>query len=259
MLKIQSGISKNSASFGNHQQETYVLDPEYYDNNMAKKHSRPVMEDDLFINIDDLYTQQDYDSDKSFLEKQKESVENLVNNIDTPKPVKTFGKIMLGAITVAMGFVSMKWATLSSWKVAEDIIKNPKTQKIAKSVAKPFKDGINKANDIIKNAGWNKSVSKAVSEGITSVKGKFNDSQAGKAVHNVAQNIKNNRLFKQGTEFLHKQYEKVTKFTGEKFEKITGIRKDKVKSYVSNFFGVSGAVTAGVDAIQNNNGRTETI
>lgn len=260
MLKIQYGISKNSASFGNNQQEVHVLGSEYYDNNTAKRLSRPVDEDRVVINIDDdAYTQQDYDSDKSFLEKQKESVENLVNNVDTPKPVKTFGKIILGAITVAMGFVSMKWATLGSWKVAEDIIKNPKTHKFVNKITTPFKNGVNSAVKEVKNSGIGDRISNAVLKGIDTAKEKFSASEIGKAVNNFAQSIKNNNIFKQGIEFSHKQYEKVTKFAGEKFKQITGVSKEKVKSYVSNFFGVSGAVTAGVDVIQSDGRQTENI
>ena len=258
MLKIQSGISGNSILFGNRDQKVYVHRPDNDENKTAQQDEKPAFDASQAADIDyDLYTQQDYDSDKSFLEQQKVNVENLVNNTDTPKPVKTFGKIILGAIAIAMGFVSMKWATLGSWKVAEDIFKNPKTHQIVNGMIKPFKDGFNSASQRFKASGIGEKISMKVSSGASTIKEKFNTSHAGQNVRHFAHKVNTNDIYKQSTEFLRSVYNKATKFTGEKFKQITGISKDRVKSYVSNFFGVSGAVTAGVDAIQNSSGKIE--
>lgn len=253
MLKIQSDISRNSASFGNSQPQVIILGQD--NSNQKAAQGRMLNTADVTdcnikstnpISNQDYYTQEDYDSEKSFLEQQKENVENLINNADTPKPVKTFGKIVLGTIAVAMGFVSMRWATLGSWKVAEDIITNPKTRKLVNGMIDPFKNGFKAAFDTVKKYDISKKTAKHISEFMNSAGTGYKSSKAGKVINKFADRIVKNNTYK-----------KVKDSVVNLYKNTKDISKEKVKNSVSNFFGVSGAVTAGVDAIQQNSRTAE--
>ena len=227
MLNI-SNISKSPIAF----QKTVTLPPE----TKASMEYEYDNESDLYIPIDvektEEYTEDDYNQDKSFLEKSKQDVENIVNTVDAPKPVKTFMKFILGGISVAMGFMSMKWGTLASWKVAENVITNPKTQKIVSGIKKPLQNGYQFVTDTIKDSKMNKQVSGAVDETLK----KLGKTTIGTTINNWATKVKKTDLYTSISNKLAK----------------VNVTTQKVKNYTANFFGVSGGVTAGVETIQSN-------
>lgn len=240
MLSI-SGMSKNPVAF----QRTITMNPNAT-NTITLDEENDSFDysenDDLAIDTDDIdepeYTEEDYNSDKSFLEKSKADVENLINTVDAPKPVKTFGKIILGGISVAMGFMSMKWGTLASWKVAQDVITNSKTQKIVGGMTKPIKEGYKLVADAIKDSNITKTVSGAVGEQTS----KLGKTSFANTINKQIARIKEHKLYKGISERLGKI--KVT--------------TNKVKNFTANFFGVSGGVTAGVETIQASSNKKQT-
>ena len=260
MLNIQSGISKNQASFGNGQTRVIVMRPqdyEYYNEFRPMEVEDVDYEDvtDKFENNAKVtnpheYTREDYDADKSFLEKSKKDVEEMIGNVDTPKPLKVLGKIVLGGISVAMGFMSMKWGTLASWKVAENIATNPKVQKVANNIAKPIKSAFETVADTVKEHKVGETISETVSEKAGKINKAFADTKFGKKVNEFAENLKNNKFYGKGKEVIEKVWSPVKNFFVGIKEKFSGLTTEKVKNFFANLFGVSGGVTAGVETVQ---------
>lgn len=252
MLNI-SGISKNSASFGNNQR-IIVMTPEH-----NKAHLSDIPSDTVEIRDID-YEPVDYASDpivdeereykeqKNFLDNARTNVEATMNNVEgiidetmsnskIGKPIKTFGKVILGAISIAMGFVSMKWAALGTWKVTENVVTSPVAKNIAGGMAKPFKEGY-------------KVIAGAVEKG--NLGERFKASGAGKYLDGLLANISENKYYKQGKEILDRITKPVSGKIDTAKERLSAleITKDKIKNATANFFGVSGGVTAGVETIQ---------
>lgn len=252
MLNI-SGISKNSASFGNNQR-IIVMTPEH-----NKAHLSNIPSDTVEIRDID-YEPVDYASDpivdeereykeqKNFLDNARTNVEATMNNVEgiidetmsnskIGKPIKTFGKVILGAISIAMGFVSMKWAALGTWKVTENVVTSPVAKNIAGGMAKPFKEGY-------------KVIAGAVEKG--NLGERFKASRAGKYLDGLLANISENKYYKQGKEILDRITKPVSGKIDTAKERFSAleITKDKIKNATANFFGVSGGVTAGVETIQ---------
>ena len=267
MLNI-SGISKNSASFGNN--------PRIIVMNTQHKPSAPDWEDvpstDEYGDVIDITDTNDvanefskenvsdpinekakYEEQKDFLNNAKRNVEETLTNVEDMvgnskmgKPIKTAGKIILGAISIAMGFVSMKWATLGTMKVGENIVKSPIAKNIAKEISKPFTAGFGLVSDAMKKG----KVGERISGAASNIGERLNDTNAAQRLNQFVDNLKNKDLYKRGAKFVGNTFEKITNFTNaakERFSKLTG---EKVKSAIANFFGVSGGVTAGVETVQ---------
>lgn len=269
MLNI-SGISKNSASFGNREPRIIVLNPQNQQPKNSELHNNSEFGDVVDISDADVvndFTMRNasdpidekakYDEQKDFLNNAKRNVEETISNVEdmvgnskVGKPIKTAGKIILGAISVAMGFVSMKWATIGTMKVGENIVKSPVAQKIAKEMAKPFTAGYNLVADAVKKGKVGEKISKTVSGAASALTEKLKGTKAGQTLNDLTDNAKNSNIFKRVAELADNAFEKVNNVVStikEKGSKITG---EKVKATIANFFGVSGGVTAGVETIQ---------
>ncbi len=263
MLSIQSGINRNSASFGNSTAQgprVIILDPR--DNNYRSDNFGEVTEiTDEFSTQDDsdnyVMTEEEYNQQKDFLNNAKDNVEKTLNNMEdiignskAGKPIKTAGKIILGVISVAMGFVSMKWASLGTWKVGEDIVKSPMAKKIASGMTKPFKDGYSAVSGAVKKSGVGEKLSENAKAGAKIIEEAFDNSSMGKKINGLVSSIKENKTFQKGCEILDEGKKKVASKVEDVKNTVSGITNEKVKSAVSNFFGFSGGVTAGVETIQ---------
>lgn len=266
MLNIQSGVTRNSASFGYRNEQNprvIILKPEDYDykadwdmpDDKAEFGNTEDVEDAVYEIQPDNNTDQkaEFEEQKAFLNNAKQNVEETFNNVEemignskAGKPIKAFGKVILGLISVAMGFVSMKWASLGTWKVGESIVKSPMTKKIATDMAKPFKAGY----DAVSGAFKKGKVGEKVTDTISGAAEKLNDTKAGQKINEFTNQVKENNLFQKGMTFIKKSYERVSKFFSNIKEKISGLTSEKVKNAVANFFGLSGGVTAGVETVQ---------
>ena len=263
MLSIQSGINRNSASFGNSNSQgsrVIVLSPR--DNDYRSEDFGEVTEiTDEFSTQDDsdnyVMTEEEYNQQKDFLNNAKDNVEKTLNNMEdiignskAGKPIKTAGKIILGVISVAMGFVSMKWASLGTWKVGEDIVKSRMAKKIASGMTKPFKDGYSAVSGAVKKSGVGEKLSNTVKESATALEEAFDGSSMGKKFNEFVSSVKENKTFQRGRELAYEGKKKVSSAAENIKESLSGVTSQKVKSAVSNFFGFSGGVTAGVETIQ---------
>ena len=250
MLNI-SGISKNnSASFGN-QPRIIVMQP--HENTM---HLNDMPSDSVEIRDVDyepvsdpiIDEEKEYEEQKNFLNTAKSNVEATMNNVEgiidetisnskIGKPIKTFGKVILGAISIAMGFVSMKWAALGTWKVAENVVTSPIAKNIAGGMAKPFKEGY-------------KAVAGAVEKG--KLGERLKASSLGKSLEELSSKLAENKYYKQGKEILDTITGAVSPKVESAKQRLNALEvtKDKIKNVTANFFGVSGGVTAGVETIQ---------
>lgn len=252
MLNI-SGISKNSASFGNNQR-IIVMTPEHNNAHLSDIPSDTVEIRDIDYEPVDYASdpivdeEREYKEQKNFLDNARTNVEATMNNVEgiidetmsnskIGKPIKTFGKVILGAISIAMGFVSMKWAALGTWKVTENVVTSPVAKNIAGGMAKPFKEGY-------------KIIAGAVEKG--NLGERFKASGAGKYLDGLLANISENKYYKQGKEILDRITKPVSGKIDTAKERFSAleITKDKIKNATANFFGISGGVTAGVETIQ---------
>ena len=58
---------------------------------------------------DYIYSQEQYDADKSSIEKSLDDINAIVENAGNTKAMRTFGKVASIGIGAALGFVSMKF------------------------------------------------------------------------------------------------------------------------------------------------------
>ena len=64
-----------------------------------------------YTKVDDMpsdvyYSKEDYTNDKVQLEKQLEDINAVIENVQVPKPVRAFGKLVSVGIGAALGFVA---------------------------------------------------------------------------------------------------------------------------------------------------------
>ncbi len=199
------------------------------------------------------YSKDQYESDKASLQEHLDELNTVLEDKDTPKFVKSFGKLVSVGIGAALGFVSMKYG--------------------AQGVVKLAKKGASKAGDVLHKPFMKKLGEKALNIGksvigfVKKIYNKVADTKLGQKVgkfaKNVGEKIKNSKLGKKVLTFVKKVVDKFksSKLGTKLAEKFTSAQEtvkkaasnvtgDKVETGVVNLFAVSGGVSAGVSALQ---------
>ena len=173
----------------------------------------------------------------------------VIEDVNVPKPVRTFGKIISIGIGAALGFVSMKFGAQGMAKVvkkgAEAVsgaMKKPFAQRVGEKIVNGAK-AVGRFFVKIYNAIANSKIGKAIGNFFTETFQKVKNSGFGQKVAKWTQNLKDSNLGKKVATKAAAAQEAVQNAKS----KITG---EKIENGIVNLFAVSGGVSGGVSAIQ---------
>ncbi len=186
-----------------------------------------------YTKVDDMpsdvyYSKEDYTNDKVQLEKQLEDINAVIENVQVPKPVRAFGKLVSVGIGAALGFVSMKYGAqgvVALMKKSYNWMRSLGKSKVVENAAPQLKKS---------------GVFKGISEFFSNKAKKFNESGLGKRIADIKTTFKN---------YAPVKY--VTK-KGAEFKKAVSdfITPERIEKGTVNLFAVSGGVTGGVTALE---------
>lgn len=170
------------------------------------------------VSIDDIYSKEQFKEDKSRLEGQLDELNAVIDNVNVPKPVRAFGKVVSIGIGAALGFVSMKFGAQGVTKLLKKGY-----NALSKFAQKPILKPLLKAKEF---------VGKKVNQLVTNLS-------------NFGHKHKLSNKFMNGCDKLKNNF-KETKV----YNKLSNITKENVEKGVVNLFGVSGGVTGGITALE---------
>lgn len=204
---------------------------------------------------DEVDWEQKYQQDKSVIEEQMEKINNVINNNEVAKPLRTGAKVISVILGAALGAIGLKYGTTGMIKVGKDsykmfqnalgkpLVKNTvdKSIKIAdggKKLAVSLYERIAESKAMQKVADKLGELGKKYAESktgtkVTEIEGKIN-----KYVSRAKTAITNSKVGKTAAELSDK--------TGTYFK---GLTSQKVENGVVDMFTVSGAVTGGLNAL----------
>ena len=195
------------------------------------------------------YTKDQFQSDKTALEEQLEDINSVIEDVNVPKPVRAFGKLVSVGIGAALGFVSMKYGAQGMAKVVKK-----GAEHVGNTFQKPFMKNIGekfvKVGKAIReffvkiyNKIAESSFGKAIGNFFKGIGEKFKGSKVGSKIAEMGNNISELNIVKKASakaaEIKEAAKGAVAKVTGE-----------KVENGVVNLFAVSGGVSGGVSALQ---------
>ncbi len=184
---------------------------------------------------DYIYSKEDYSSDRSKLEKQLNELNEVIDNADIPKPIRTIGKLVSVGIGAALGFVSMRYGAQGVAKLFKNGVSWVKSLG-KKEFVKNISENSQRLMDSLKKSKHTQSVFEA----IDSFKQRYKATKLSADLEQFSSRIKNNRFAKSVMEKGIELKNYVSKLaTAENIEK-----------GAINLFAVSGGVTGGVTALQ---------
>lgn len=189
--------------------------------------------------------------EKSAIEEKMEKLNEIVNNQNVAKPLRTGAKIISVILGAALGAVGLKYGTVGMIKLGKDSFKTAQKvfeKPLVKNVTNHIKDFSHKGKEIAVSL-YQKSKNSECMQKITDKLNKFGEkyanSKAGQKLSAAEQYV---------SEFAGK-FEKsktgryVSKMSDSAKEYFKNITPDKVEKGVVNLFTVSGAVTGGLNAL----------
>lgn len=186
--------------------------------------------------LDEYYSKEAYENDKSALEKQLEEINAVVENTEVPKPIRAVGKLATIGLGAALGFAGLKYGTQG---VISKIIR-PGVRRIKALGEKKFvKNIFSKSQELLAELK-NSKLGVKTNEFLTGLNNKYKDTKFSQKLSNLCAGIKENEYYKSAVAKGAQLKEQVAKWaTADNLEKGT-----------SNLFAVSGGVTGGVSALQ---------
>ena len=187
------------------------------------------------------YSKYDYENDKSQLEDHLDNINEVIENVNVPKPIRTFGKVISVGIGIALGFVSMKYGAQGVLKLA-----NTGAEKVKKLSNKSFIKRIGSGIKTGAQAVWN------------FIKKTYNRIKNTKAVQNVSKFVsEKNAKFKNSKFYKGLTQNKVVKTISDFFKRIyntvkgkfKSIKKPQVENAAVNFMATAGGVSGGISAL----------
>ncbi len=227
---------------------------------------------------DYIYSQEQYDADKSSIEKSLDDINAIVESAGNSKTMRTFGKVASIGIGAALGFVSMKFGAQGVAKFAKkgieyakNFVAKPelkqgaeKASETAKTVFGRAKDLAVKAFNWVKNTKLVQKVVDFVKNAIAKVKDSAFGEKIAKAAEKFSEKVSEKASKVAGSEAAGKAkglYEKAVEKTTEILNKVSekakswvvpaeGSKVTPLENGIVNLFAVSGGVSGGITALQ---------
>ncbi len=224
-----------------------------------KMRDRNDYEDAVYVeddnSCDEVDFEQKYHQDKSVIEEQMEKINNVINNNEVAKPLRTGAKVISVILGAALGAIGLKYGTTGMIKVGKDsykmfqnamgkpLVKNTvnKSIKIAdggKKLAVSLYERIAKSKAMQKVIDKFGVLGKKYAESKTGTKVMEFENKINKYVNLAKDAITNSKVGKAAAELSDK--------TGTYFK---GLNSQKIENGVVDLFTVSGAVTGGLNAL----------
>lgn len=188
-----------------------------------------------FNDEDYFYSKDEYSKDKTNLERQLDEINAVIENVDVPKPIRTFGKIVSVGIGSALGFVSMKYGAQGVAKIIRKGVNYAKAG-LNKSSVKNIGTKVGNVIDQVKDSA----LVKELSTKTNSIKARYANSKIGTLVSSLISGFKENKIVKNISSKISNLKQKVMKY----------MTVQNAENGAVNLFAVSGGVTGGVTALQ---------
>ena len=207
------------------------------------------------------YSRDAYESDKSKLEEHLDEVNAIIEDVNVPKPVRAFGKIVSIGIGAALGFVSMKFGAQGMAKLfkkgagyVKSVVNKPTVQnaahktaevaqEAAEGVKKHSKSLFGKIGEFVKN-------NKVIQKGVNFVKNNKVTKAVVKFIKLIVEKFKTSKLGKKVIEYAGKFNKSVKKAAADVKAKAGNVTSEKVENAAVNVFAISGGVSGGITALQ---------
>lgn len=230
MLTVQSvNLMKQPAFSSYHSKYGEVTDVDF-----TEVKDSPEMSDDISEDVF-YYSKEDYEKDKSALERQLYEINDVIENTEVPKPVRAVGKLASIGLGAALGFVGLKYGTQGVVEFGK------KGFALAKSLGdkKFVKNIVERSRQLAVQLKESKIAGKTTAF-FDNLGNKYSESNLGKKLNTMKNFLHENELTKSLVAKGKRFKENIAKYvTGKNIEK-----------GAVNLFAVSGGVTGGVTALQ---------